>query len=84
MLCYNKPGYVSTMAQRMQNSVLSTAMVRSLEMNSTVHATKSSPQPRLRHWLTDITSELQNRTEPAQSNDLSHFTLITLTHTEPF
>jgi len=60
------------MAQRMQNSVLSMATERSREINSKVHVTKSSPQPRLRHWLTDIISELQNRTEPAQSNDLSH------------
>jgi len=60
------------MAHKMQNSVLSMAMLRSREINSKVHVTKSSPQPRLRHWLTDIIRELQNRTEPAQSRDLSH------------
>ena len=60
------------MAQRMQNSVLSMAMARSREINCRAHVTKSSPQPRLRHWLTDIIRELQNRTEPTQSNDLSH------------
>jgi len=67
----SSPGYVRTMAQRIQNSALSMVMGRSREMNSSVHVTKSSPQPRLRHWLTDITNELQNRTERTQSRDLS-------------
>jgi len=71
-LQHHWPGYVSTTAQRRQNSVLSMRIVRSREMNSKVHVTKSSAQPRFRHWLTDMISELQNRTEPAQSNDLSH------------
>jgi len=60
------------MAQRMQNSVVSMTMVRSREINSKVHVMKSSPQPRFRHWLADINSELQNRTDPTQSKDLSH------------
>jgi len=66
----HQPGYVRTTALRMLNSVWSTPIARSREMNSSIGSSSSIPHPAWTHSAEVIENERVKHNLSAKSNDL--------------